>query len=126
MLQMSWGDYFDHQAQWYAYNKDRKNSLILFFEDMKKDLRGTIKKLSDFLGKNLSEKAIDIITYRTTFVNMSKDPKLAVTNIPFLRKEFMNKGKVGGWRSCFNQDQIDFVDKRCKEMLDPVGLKFTY
>ena len=49
------GDLFQTTANWYNYNKERENSLILVYEDMKKDLNGNLKKLSDFLGKNLSK-----------------------------------------------------------------------
>ena len=112
--------------EWYNYNKTRQNSLILNFEDMKSDLRGTVKKIASFLNKNLSEKTIDMITQRTTFANMSKDPKLSMESLPFLRKEFMGKGKVGSWKKWFNQEQIDYVDKRCMESFDPIGLKFNY
>ncbi len=93
---------------------------------MKCDLQGTVKKIATFLGKNLSDKAIDVITSRTTFVNMSKDPKLSLENLPFLKKEFMGKGKVGTWKSWFTQEQLDYVNQRCKECFDPIGLKFNY
>ncbi len=126
--QLFWGDLFEHQVEWYNFNKTRENSLILHYEDMRKDLSGTIRKLSDFLGKNLSDKAVDIITQRTTFENMSKDAKLKMDQewLPFFRKGFMWKGQVGNWKNWLTQDQIDYIDKKCREYFDPIGLTVKY
>ena len=54
--EMMSGDLFQTTANWYNYNKERENSLILVYEDMKKDLNGNLKKLSDFLGKKSFER----------------------------------------------------------------------
>ncbi len=127
--QLIWGDLFEHTVEWYNFNKTRENSLILRYEDdLKDDLRGSIKKLSDFLGKNLSENAIDIIAKRTTFENQSKDEMLNMSQkfLPFLRKKFMWRGQIGNWKEWFNQEQLDYVDGKCKKNFDPIGLKFKY
>ncbi len=122
------GDFFDWSAEWFSYLKGRENTLIVYYKDMKKDLRGHIKQLSDFLGKNLSDKVIDIITERTTFANMAKDPLLMPKDIPFFKKDakFMRKGAVGGWKEVFTPEQIEFVDQKCKDVLEPIGLKFGH
>ncbi len=114
------------QVEWYNFNKTRENSLILYFENMKSDLLGTVKKIATFLGKNLSEKVINIITQRTTFENMRKDPKLSLEGTPGIRQEFMNKGVVGNWKTWLNQEHIDFIDQKCREYFNPIGLEFTY
>ena len=101
--QVAFGNFFEHNAEWYSYHKERNNSLVLFYEDMKKNLRGNVKKIADFLGIRVSDKVIDIITKRTTFENMKKDTKLmppVAKKNPFSsgRSEFMRKGKAGDWK----------------------------
>ncbi len=131
--QMIFGNLFDHTANYYSYHKGRKNSLVLFYEDMKKNLRGNVKKIADFLGKDVSDRVIDIITKRTTFENMKKDeklmpplPKNLQMKLTTGRSEFMRKGKAGDWKEYFNKDQEEFIDRKCKEIMSPLGIEFTY
>ena len=44
-----WGDYFEHNANWYKFNIDRKDSLVLFYEEMKKSHRDHVLKVAKFL-----------------------------------------------------------------------------
>ncbi len=118
-------DYFEFHAEWYPYIKKRNNSLVVFYEEMKADLRGTVEKIAEFLGHNLSKKVLDIIVQKTTFENMAKDQMLTPQMAHF-RKNFARQGEVGNWKKYFNKDQIEYVDKKCGEMLDPVGLHFEY
>ena len=119
------GDYFEFHAEWYPYMRNRKNSLILFFEEMKSDLRGTVKKIAAFLDCKLSAKVLDIIVERTTFQNMSKDPML-IPKFTNFRKDFARRGEVGNWKEYFSKEQIEFVDRKCKDILNPIGLDFEY
>ena len=36
------------------------------------------------------------------------------------------KGIVGDWKNYFSEEQSDFVDEKCREYLEPLGLKFEY
>ena len=123
------GDLFKNTADWYSYNKKRENSLILVYEEMKKDLRGNVKKLSRFLERNLPDQIIDIIVEKTTFDNMSRDPTLNKRDIPVFKEErstFLRKGKVGDWKEYFNDEQNAYIEARSREYFDPIGLKFDY
>ncbi len=68
--ELAFGDYFDYYSNWYVYNKQRKNSLILVYEDMKKNLKLNVKKIAEFLDKKVSDDVINIIATRTTFGNI--------------------------------------------------------
>ena len=122
-------DLFTRTADWFTYNKNRENSLILFYEDMKRDLASNIKKLSKFLGKGLSDGAVDLITEMCTFDNMSKDPNLNMTGTgPFKQNisKFMRKGQVGDWKEYFNQEENDFIKSKCSQYFEPIDLRFEY
>ncbi len=128
--ELAFGDYFDYYSEWYIYNKQRPNSLILTYEDMKKNLKTNVKKIAEFLDKNVSDEVIDIITTRTTFDNMKVDKmlKLAKENNPNTtgRSEFMRKGTVGDWKGYFNEEQNHFIEQRYKETLQPLGLQLSF
>ena len=122
-------DLFTRTADWYLYNENRENSLVLFYEDMKRDLAGNIKKLSKFLGKCLSDRAIELITEKSTFDNMSKDPNLNMTGIGAFketRSKFMRKDQVGDWKDYFIQEQNEFIKSKCSQEFEPIGLRFEY
>ncbi|CAB1350842.1 unnamed protein product, partial [Coregonus sp. 'balchen'] len=66
--------WFDHVNDWYAH-KDEFDTLSLTYEDMIKDTRVALVKISNFLGKNLEEKTIDTIVDKSSFKNMKEDPQ---------------------------------------------------
>ena len=119
------GDYFDHQVDWFRYNKSRENSLIIFYEDMKNDLKGHVRKFAKFLNKNISEKVLSLITKRTTFSSMRTDPKLRIGS-SLLEGEFMANGKVGSWRDYFSDEQSADIDAKCSNVVQDVGLEFKF
>ena len=81
---LSWGDYFEHNANWYKFNKDRKESLVLIYEDMKKSHRDHVIKIAEFLGYDLSDKVIDLIVEKPSFKDMSKKYQNCVQRISWM------------------------------------------
>ena len=127
---LPWGDYFQHHAEWYKFNKDRKESLILFYEDMKKSHRDHVVKIAKFLGYDFSDKLIDIIVQKTSLKDMSVSlngmvKKLAPGTNPE-KPQFVRKGQVGDWVNYFSEEQSKFVETKCLEYLKPLGLEFKY
>ena len=127
---LPWGDYFEHNVNWYKFNRDRKESLVLVYEDMKKSHRDHVTKLATFLGYNLSDKVTDIIVEKSSLKDMSKNVNDMFTKeVPVWKSErsqFVRKGKVGDWVNYFSEEQSDFVDVKYKEHLKPLGLIFEY
>ena len=70
---LPFGDLFQNTADWYKFNKDRENSLILTYEEMKKDHRGHLIKIAKFLGFDLSERVIDLILKRSTMKSLKEN-----------------------------------------------------
>ena len=66
-----------------------------------KDLRGTVKQISEFLGKSFSDEIIDAITDHCSFESMKNNPMTNPDTIIAQRfgkiadgKSFMRKGKT--------------------------------
>ncbi len=123
------GDYFETNTLWYKFNKDRENSLIVKYEDMKKDHRGHVIKIAKFMGFDLSDKVIDTIVEKTGKKNMGKEVNQAINKTygwASEKSEFIRKGIVGDWVNYFSQEQSDYIDAKCKEHFEPLGLTFEY
>ncbi len=123
------GDFFDHNVNWYKFNKDRENSLILKYEDMKKDHRGHVIKIAKFIWCNLSNKVIDTIVEKTGKKNMGQEVNQMTSKMGGWAKgksQLVRKGEVGDWVNYFSQEQSDYIDAKCKEFLEPLGLTFEY
>jgi aryl sulfotransferase len=47
---MWWGTWTDHVKGWWERSQQNNNVLFVYFEEMKRDLPGVIRRVADFLG----------------------------------------------------------------------------
>ena len=116
------------------------NMLFLFFEDMKRDLRGAIEQVANFLGKALTEEQLNGLESHLHFSSMKKNPwvnknmtyayspltaeELAAENAAS-KLEFMRKGETGDWKNHFSQETSDEMDAWIRRELAGTDLKFV-
>ncbi|XP_038070691.1 sulfotransferase 1C2-like [Patiria miniata] len=128
------GCWFDHVLSYWNH-RDKENFLFIKYEDLHKDLRGSICKLAKHVGKDLPDDVIDDIVERVTFGGMQKTYQqieeehgeegklmtrfLGVT--PYLRK-----GKVGNWKNTFTVAQSALFDKIYALRMKGTGLDFDF
>ena len=98
--------YFNTVKSWLE-EINNENVLILHFNQLKKDLRGNIVKISEFLGYNYDEELINKIYEKCTFEWMKRNCKRCVpaqfTNEP---TNFINKGTNKRWENIFDNNDI--------------------
>jgi len=99
--QLMFGPFFSHIDEGWSF-KDHPNVLFIFYEEMKKDLKSVIGKVSKFLNKPLSDEQVETLQNHLDINNFRNNP--AVNNedlktMGLLEKEgsFIRKGEVGGW-----------------------------
>jgi len=118
----------------YWHQRDRPNILFITYEEMKKDLPAVIKKVANFMNKDLNDEQITELANHLSFKSMKGNK--AVNKEDFLAAqqkitgvevgEFMRKGKVGDWRTCFTSDQLQRMESWEETNLQGSGLKFFY
>lgn len=116
------GSWFKHVAEWYAH-KSRPNILFLTYEELAKDLEGTIKRIIDFCEFDIAPERLPQIVERCSFAYMKKyEPKFSPMVeqellLGIKRDEFIRKGKVGGWQEHMTPEQTAEFDRLYEETL---------
>ncbi|KAL7644377.1 UNVERIFIED_CONTAM: hypothetical protein RMT77_005207 [Armadillidium vulgare] len=113
--------FWKHVLEFWERRHD-DNIFFIRYEDMKQDLPGMIKKVSKFLGKEISEEYINKLENHLSFENMKANA--AVNNESTFsaiecRKDirFMRNGKVGDWKCHLNESQVKEINKWIEDNL---------
>ncbi|XP_060138233.1 sulfotransferase 1B1-like isoform X2 [Zootoca vivipara] len=125
---VAFGSWYDHVKSWW----DKRNGhpiLYLFYEDMKEDPKREIKKVANFLGKNLADSVVDKIAYNTSFELMKNNPATNYRMAPAAVMDhsispFMRKGIAGDWKNHFTVAQNEVFDEDYKKKMADTTLRF--
>ncbi|KAM9352862.1 amine sulfotransferase-like [Symphorus nematophorus] len=115
--------WFDHIKTWYSH-KDDMNMLFITYEEMIQDLLSAVRKISVFLGKELTDEQLANVVTHSTFNNMKKIPQANYELVPgdllnHHQGAFMRKGTIGDWKNHFTVTQNERFDEiYCREMQD--------
>ncbi|KAJ3592617.1 hypothetical protein NHX12_007744 [Muraenolepis orangiensis] len=94
-----------------------------------KDLRSEVVRLCQFVGKNLSDDAIDAITKRASFDNMKRDEaayKWSNGMYKDNKSVFMRKGTIGDWKNYLTVAQSELFDRVYEEQMKDMPLKYIW
>ncbi|KAF8785879.1 Sulfotransferase 1C4 like protein [Argiope bruennichi] len=126
-----YGPIWKHYLDMWEHKNDQ-NILILFYEDLQKDIHGNIRKIASFLNRNPTEKEINDIANHCSFDNMSQNPTVNYQHWDALgiRKsseaKFMRKGQVGDWKNYFNAEMNRSMDLWIENNFKDVSVSFGY
>ncbi|XP_070560866.1 sulfotransferase 1C4-like isoform X1 [Ptychodera flava] len=122
-----YGSWFDHVLTWWQHRND-ENVLFLKYEDMKKDPRGAVKSIADFLDVSLTEDTIDNIVEFCSFKKMKENKAVNISLLvgERVKHEFVRKGVVGDWMNFFTVAQNKEYEKIYEERMKGSGLDFEW
>nr|XP_023026985.1 sulfotransferase 1C4-like [Leptinotarsa decemlineata] len=126
---VAWAPYWEHIKEGWNH-RSNKNCLFLFYEDMNKDLRNIIEKVSQFIGKKFSDEQYDILEDHLRIdhfrdnqsVNSDDMKKLGV--LMSNERGFIRSGKTGGWKNYFSEEMKIGADKWIRENLKTFDSEF--
>ncbi|XP_022094750.1 sulfotransferase 1A1-like [Acanthaster planci] len=149
-----YGSWFSYVLDFWKKHRYDKNFLFLKYEDMKMDTRGAVIQIADFLGKHLSEEAIDRVvefcslkSMKSRFNRAQPGAKEAPPSAPQSAQEnappgehaksppsqrglgapsIIRKGIVGDWKTMFTVAQNEEVDALFKEKMAGSGLTVQF
>ncbi|XP_060700669.1 sulfotransferase 2B1-like [Hemiscyllium ocellatum] len=122
------GSWFDHIKSWWP-RKDQDNILFLTYEELLQDMRSALLKLKEFLGKPLSDDAIERIVTQTKFNNMKQNK---MSNYSFVPEElmdqkksnFLRKGIAGDWKTHFTTAQTEHFNSVYTQEMKGINFPF--
>ncbi|KAG8434056.1 hypothetical protein GDO86_012431 [Hymenochirus boettgeri] len=128
--ELPYGSWFDHIKGWMEMS-GKENFLFNTYEDLKKDLRGSVKRISQFLGKDLDDAALDSVVNHVSFKIMKENKMANFTLVPDTymdhdKSPFMRKGIVGDWKNHFTVAQSELFDEIYKERMKDFKMKLPW
>ncbi|XP_031416444.1 sulfotransferase 1C2 isoform X1 [Clupea harengus] len=125
---LGWGSWYDH-VKGYWKEREKRNILYLFYEDMKENPRREIIRIMEYLDLSLSVDTIDHIVQLTSFKVMKDNPMANYSFIPMpvfdqSVSPFMRKGEVGDWANHFTPEQAEMFDEDYARQMEEVDIPF--
>ena len=115
-----------------AWNlRHHPNMCLLFYEDMKKDLKSQINKVATFLGKVYTDDQVDKLAEYLHIDNFRNNPYVNNEDLKekcLMHKDrgnFIRKGTIGDWKNHFSPEMTTRFDKWLQEKLKGTDLSFT-
>jgi len=125
---MSFGAWFRNVASWWPHKEDQ-NVLWFRYEDMVKDLPGTIDKILMFLGWTLTEEEKTSVLQYSSFTWMKQHNEKFATRFDngesmFEPDGFIRKGQVGDHKKLMTPELEEIILNRAKKELPEECIRF--
>ncbi|XP_043272404.1 sulfotransferase 4A1-like [Venturia canescens] len=118
-----YGPYWPHLKEAWDL-REHPNVLFLFYEEMRSDLPGSIRKVAKFLGKNYSDEEFAKLEEHLNIDNFRKNPMVnelpGYENVP----AFIGAGRVGGWREIMTPEFEAKIDRWIEHNIERTGIVF--
>ncbi|XP_061453767.1 sulfotransferase 2B1-like [Rhineura floridana] len=127
---LPYGSWFDHVKGWMVM-KDRPNIFFITYEELQQDLRHSVERICQFLGKELNSQQISSVVENASFHKM-KDNKMSNfslfpdTYFDHTKGKMMRKGISGDWKNHLTVAQSERFDQVYQENMRGVSMTFPW
>lgn len=124
------GNIFNHYLQYWD-KRNEENFLFLKYEDVKVDVRGTMRAIAQFMNKTLTEKDCNALCDFLSIEKMREnkgcnfEPIVGTKNYEKNGTRFVRKGIVGDWKNHMTEEISLKFDKWIEESTLGTGLGFS-
>ncbi|XP_014382743.2 sulfotransferase family cytosolic 2B member 1-like [Alligator sinensis] len=125
-----YGSWFDHVAGWLGL-RGQDNFFYITYEELQQDLRGSIQRISHFLGKELSEQQISSVVENASFQTMRRNKMCNFSEVPdkymdHSKGQLLRKGVSGDWKNLLSEEQSRRIDTVYQEWMQGLGITFPW
>jgi aryl sulfotransferase len=113
------GVLFTHIAKWWPMRTE-PNVLLVHYNDLKADLEGEMRRVAEFLGIDVPDRAWPSVVERCTFASMrARSDDIAKFDDLFQGggDAFLHKGTNGRWRDFLTADELTRYDAKVAELV---------
>ncbi|KAM7058675.1 sulfotransferase 2B1 [Molossus nigricans] len=119
--EVQFGSWFDHIKGWIRM-QGKENFLFITYEELHEDLRGSVQRVCQFLGRQLGEEALGSVVANSSFDAMKANTMSNFTLLPpslldQRRGAFLRKGVCGDWKNHFTVAQSEAFDRVYREQM---------
>lgn len=124
-----WCPYWTHIREGWAH-RNQPNVLFMFYEDMNRDLPGTIRKVASFLGKTFTDEQVDKLADHLHIRNFKNNPAVncdqlkAIKLLSASEQGFVRSGKSDGWSNEYTPELKERVLKWIEENSGDLEFEF--
>lgn len=112
---------------WHSYVTSREDALLVRYEDLHSQPESTLRRVSDFLGMDFTDEEISEAIAFCSFEKLQERERDGFYGDSALRpadKDDPNsfkvrRGKVGGYRDDFTDEQLEKIDSLMRRKLNP-------
>ena len=116
---------WDRQVEAWLERAERQKVIVVKYEDLKKDRRAEMEKLSRFLGFEHNQAAIDLAAERGDFSQMRSEEKQfgaeSYAGEKGQRGFFVRKGKVDSWKEEMSPEVIGRIEQAFYPTMKKMG-----
>jgi len=103
--------------------RNHPNMMFYWYEELKQDQEGMLRKIADFTGFDLTEEEIQRLNEHMKFDNYQKSSSLNVKSPNWQGNgQFIRKGIVGDWMNHFTPELNKEYNNWIRENLDRIGI----
>lgn len=123
------GSWAAHLAGYWAW-RERKNVLVIFYDELKRDPSGSVQRVADLLGVTLTEEQVAAVVEKSSFAYMQAIDHKFMPPIPFRqggkKPVLMRSGKSGEAVELLSPEQEQAIHAFAQAELARLGSDFPY